>query len=76
MHFYCSIVIKFRPVIRQSSGYLLIVWSYSDTLNYNCILASKESSCRWLDYWPKQVGNNIVILYKSKGEKVKVKVAP
>jgi hypothetical protein len=27
-------------------------------VNTNCLLVIRTSPCRWLDYWPKQIGEN------------------
>jgi len=39
---------------------VLIVWSDSDTFNYNCILVSKTTPWKWQNYWAKHVGEYIV----------------
>ena len=36
-----------------------MLWSGCDTFKYSCILTSKASPWRWLDYWPKHVGEKI-----------------
>jgi len=39
----------------------LAVWSDGDAFNYNCILVSKKPPRKWVDYWPKRVGDDIRI---------------